>query len=191
MTAVRYPVAPNADAALSAPIARAARASEAEALAGAAVEFVSETAGPAFESREAALSAYAGRLDDERDGRRVTVDPEDRFCALIELAAGPIKPGPVMKPSYQGGRRWPKPAAPRPTIWRLSVRYWRMAAAQPLLEAETASPRAGRPATSLDAEALRERLSKPLRPLKPQQPLDIGLFEVRPPEAPHILMPDE
>jgi hypothetical protein len=31
----------------------------------------------------------------------------------------------------------------------------------------------------------------PLRPVKPQQPLDIGLFETRPPEAPHIVMPDE
>ena len=30
-----------------------------------------------------------------------------------------------------------------------------------------------------------------LRATKPQQPLDIGLFEVHPPEAPHIVMPDE
>jgi hypothetical protein len=43
----------------------------------------------------------------------------------------------------------------------------------------------------MDAPALRARLERPLRPVKPQQPLDIGLFEVRPPEAPHILMPDE
>ena len=51
---------------------------------------------------------------------------------------------------------------------------------------------ARRPMTpAMDAQALRARLSEPLRPLKPQQPLDIGLFEVRPPEAPHILMPDE
>lgn len=32
---------------------------------------------------------------------------------------------------------------------------------------------------------------QPLLPVRPQQPLDVGLFEVRPPEAPHILMPDE
>ena len=32
---------------------------------------------------------------------------------------------------------------------------------------------------------------QPLRPVEPQQPLDIGLFEVRPPDAPHIVMPDE
>jgi hypothetical protein len=31
----------------------------------------------------------------------------------------------------------------------------------------------------------------PLRPIEPQQPLDIGLFETRLPEAPHIVVPDE
>ncbi|HEX4198073.1 MAG TPA: hypothetical protein VHZ26_11585 [Caulobacteraceae bacterium] len=193
MTAIRYPVAQNAEAALSAPMGRAARASEAEALVGAAVEFVSEAAGPAFESREAALGAYAGRLDDERPAHRVSIEPEDRYCALIEMAAGPVARRPVMKPTYQGGRRWPKPsgAAP-PTVWRLSIRYWRVAVAQPMLEAEpAAAPRGVRKAAALDAKALRERLGEPLRPVKPQQPLDIGLFEVRPPEAPHILMPDE
>jgi hypothetical protein len=192
MTAIRYPVAQNAEAALSAPMARAARASEAEALVGAAVEFVSEAAGPAFETREAALVAYAGRLDDERPEHRVTIEPEDRYCALIEMAAGPIKPKPVMRPTYQAGRRWPKPNAPRPTVWRLSIRYWRVAVDRPVLEAEpAAAARAGRTTAAMDAKALRERLGQPLRPLKPQQPLDIGLFEVRPPEAPHILMPDE
>ena len=192
MTAIRYPVAQNAEAAFSAPMARAARASEAEALAGAAVEFVSEAAGPAFDSREAALSAYAGRLDDERPEHRVSIEPEDRYCALIEMAASPVAPKPVMQPTYRNGRRWPKPNAPRPTVWRLSIRYWRVAVAQPLLQAEPPSaPRTGRKTAPLDAKALRERLGEPLRSLKPQQPLDIGLFEVRPPEAPHILMPDD
>jgi hypothetical protein len=192
MTAIRYPVAQNAEAALSAPMARAARASEAEALVGAVVEFVSEAAGPAFETREAALSAYAGRLDDERPEHRVSVEAEDRYCALIEMAAGLPKPRPVMKPTYKDGRRWPKAAAARPTVWRLSIRYWRVAVAQPVLEAEPpGAPRPGRKTAGLDAKALRDRLGEPLRPVKPQQPLDIGLFEVRPPEAPHILMPDE
>ena len=192
MTAIRYPVAQNAEAALSAPMARVARASEAEALAGAAVEFVSEAAGPAFDSREAALDAYAGRLDDERPDHRVSIEPEDRYCALVEMAAAPVAPKPAMQPTFRNGRRWPKPNAPKPTVWRLSIRFWRVAKAQPVLEAEpAAAPRAGRKAEPLDAKALRERLGEPLRPLKPQQPLDIGLFEVRPPEAPHILMPDE
>src|ERR1019366_6345420 len=168
MTAIRYPVAQNAEAAFSAPMARTARASE------------------------AALSAYAGRLDDERPEHRVSIEPEDRYCALIEMAAGPVAPKPVMQPTYRNGRRWPKPNAPRPTVWRLSIRYWRVAVAQPLLQAELPSaPRTGRKTAPLDAKALRGRLGEPLRSLKPQQPLDIGLFEVRPPEAPHILMPDD
>jgi len=32
--------------------------------------FVTEAVGPAFASREEALDAYAGRLDDERPGKR-------------------------------------------------------------------------------------------------------------------------
>jgi hypothetical protein len=40
-------------------------------------------------------------------------------------------------------------------------------------------------------ETLRAIARQPLKPVKPQQPLDIGLFETRPPEAPHIVMPDE
>jgi len=192
MSAIRYPVAASAEAALSAPFGRAARASEAEALAGAAVEFASEAAGPAFATREAALDAYSGRLDDERAGRAVTVQPEDRYCALTELAAEPGRMPAAARPTYRGGRRWPKPAAAPATVWRLIVRYWRVKAAQPLLElAEPTRAPARKSLQSLDAKALRERLSEPLRPVKPQQPLDIGLFEVHPPEAPHIVMPDE
>ena len=32
---------------------------------------------------------------------------------------------------------------------------------------------------------------RPLRPVEPQQPLDIGLFETRLPENPAIVVPDE
>lgn len=193
MAAIRYPVAQSAEAALSRPLARAARASEAEAIAGAAVEFVSEAAGPAFESRDEALDAYAGRVDDERPGHRASIEPEDRYCALIELAAGPKSAPSAMKPIYRDGRRWPRPPATAPaTIWRLSIRYWRVAQPQPVLEsAPAAAPRGRRKVVALDATALRERISQPLRPVKPQQPLDIGLFEFRPPDAPHIVMPDE
>ena len=192
MSAIRYPVAATAEAALSAPIGRAARASQAGALAGAGVEFASEAVGAAFASREAALDAYAGRLDDERPGHAAAIQPEDRYCALVELAAEPRRTPPALKPVYRAGRRWPKPAAAPATVWRLIVRYWRVTSAQPLLElAEPSPPPARKSLQSLDAKALRERLSEPLRPVKPQQPLDIGLFEVRPPEAPHIVMPDE
>ena len=46
-------------------------------------------------------------------------------------------------------------------------------------------------AETLDAGALRALARQPLRPVRPQQPLDVGLFEFRPPDAPHIIMPDE
>ena len=196
MSAVLYPVAANAAAALNAPLGRAARASEAVLLAGEAVVFVSETAGPAFPTREAALDAFAGRIDDERPGARQSVQPEDRYCELRELAkATPPKPGKSMPPApvYRDGRRWPAPLPPTATIWRLSVSYWKIVdgAAQPVLEHPHQPPPRRRAAPAQDAQALRERLGQPLKPVKPQQPLDIGLFEVRLPEAPHILMPDE
>jgi hypothetical protein len=193
MTAVRFPIAPNAEAALSAPLGRASRQSEAGLIAGVAVAFSTETVGPAFASREEALSAYAGRVDDDRPGQSCSILPEDRFCELRELAAArPPRPGTAkpMKPVYRNGRRWPAPQAAPETIWRLSVSFWRTqpAAVEPLPDTP---PAPGRATKALDPAALRARLSEPLRPLKPQQPLDIGLFEVRPPEAPHILMPDE
>ena len=68
MTAVLYPIARNAEAALSRPLGRAARAGEAQVLAEASVRFAQEMVGPAFESRQAALDAFADRLDDERGG---------------------------------------------------------------------------------------------------------------------------
>lgn len=36
----------------------------------------------------------------------------------------------------------------------------------------------------MDTDALRALTCQPLRAVKPQQPLDIGLFETRLPEAP-------
>ena len=44
---------------------------------------------------------------------------------------------------------------------------------------------------AVDADTLRAYTRQPLQPVKPQQPLDIGLFERRLPEAPHIVVPDE
>jgi len=195
MSAVLYPVAANAAAALNAPLGRAARASEAVLLAGGHVAFVSEATGPAFVSRAAALDAFTGRIDDERPGRVRSVQPQDRYCDLRELAQGaPPKPGKSTppRPVYRDGKRWPEPMKPPATVWRLSISYWKIvqADAEPILEHPPGDPAARRPA-SQDVAALRERLSAPMTPLKPQQPLDVGLFEFRPPEAPHILMPDE
>ena len=59
------------------------------------MRFVTEATGPAFATREAALDAYAGRLDDPRPGHGVTVAPEDRYCALAERIEGAATPAPV------------------------------------------------------------------------------------------------
>lgn len=204
MTAVAFPIAASAEAALAAPLGRAARQSQAAALAGQPVAFVTEATGPAFASREAALDVYAGRLDDERPGRVVSVQPEDRYCVLRELAAAPPpaasgrpRGAGAMRPVYRDGRRWPPPP-PRPeTVWRLSVSYWRVGgAAAPVLAAPEpaatpAASRRARAAAADDPALLRRLADQPLRPAKVQKALDIGLFEFRPPEAPHIVMPDE
>ena len=82
-----------------------------------------------------------------------------------------------------------RPGVSLATIWRISVSYWRIggADAAPPPQARAVRKTGG----DLDAQALRAIARAPLRPIRPQKALDIGLFEVRPPEAPHILMPDE
>jgi hypothetical protein len=190
MSAILYPVAANAEAALARPKGRAAREREAQALAGGPVRFVTEPTGPAFASRDAALDAYAGRLDDARPGHGVAVAPEDRFCTLaarIDHAAMPVEP------AFKGGRRWPKaPAAPGPTVFRLMVSYWRLGdAPAETVEDQARAMRRRADAAALNAAQLRALAQQPLRPFKPQQPLDAGLFEMPAPEAPHILIPDE
>ncbi len=195
MNAVLFPVAASAQQALSAPLGRAARQADAARLAAGEVAFVSEAVGPAFATREAALDAFAGRLDDERPGHGRTVAPEDRFLGLREVIAGPAprRRSTPMRPSYQDGRRWPKPPAPPETVWRLSVSYWRVrqageaVLAPPPMDAQ-ARRRTG---AAADPRELRRRLDEPLQAVKPQQALDIGLFEIRLPDAPHIVMPDE
>jgi hypothetical protein len=190
MSAILYPVAANAEAALSRPLGRAVRQREAGAVAGEAVEFVTEAVGPAFATQAAARAAYAGRVDDAGAGAAPAA--EDRYCRLAELVVGAAAPGPV-QPTFEGGRRWPAahPPAPR-TAWRLQVSYWRIAGAERPLEAPQARrARRSREAARLDAASLRAMARQPLRAVEPQQPLDIGLFEARLPEAPHIIVPDE
>jgi hypothetical protein len=192
MSAILYPVAANAEAALTRPKGRAAREREARTLAGGPVRFVTEPTGPGFASREAALDAYAGRLDDPRPGRGVQIAPEDRYCSLAERIEGAATPEPV-QPVFAGGRRWPKAAAVRgATVVRLMISYWRLGDDETAALAEQArAMRRRAEAAALDAGQLRALARQPLRPVKPQQPLDAGLFEMPAPEAPHILIPDE
>lgn len=183
MTAVLYPVAPTAEAALSAPLGKAMREREAKDMAGRDVEFISEDVGPAFESAEAAEAAYGQAL-------------EGGFARIREVVAKVKGRTPVVapvRPIYEGGRRWPKVEQPlAKTVWRLSVSYWRIV--DPARYAELEQARRARKAAEgerLDREALRALSRQPLKPVKPQQPLDVGLFEYRLPEAPDIVIPDE
>ena len=167
VTAILYPVAPDAEAALNAPRGRAARQSEAARLAGEPVAFVREYIGPVFRDEAEARAVWAMRLDGA---------PEDRFCALRAII-----------------QRSRVPFAPPHTAFRLTVAYWRIGAA-PAQPAEAQQARKARRATKGEAPGgptLDALANQPLLPVRPQQPLDIGLFEVRLPEAPHIVVPDE
>jgi hypothetical protein len=185
MSAIRYPVAADAEAALASPLGRAAREREAAQLAGGPVAFVSETAGPAFASAEAARAAYPDWLEGL---------PEDRFCAVREVVDGAEGRWPVLAPvapSFEDGRRWPAPGGGRlPTAWRLSVSFWRVVAPAEVAEQARAVRRRAR-ASELAAKDLRTLSRQPLRPVRPQQPLDIGLFEAPLPEDPDSFIPDE
>ena len=178
--------------ALNAPVGRAARESEAALLARAEVEFVTQEAGPGFATRAEALAAYAGRLDDEDKARFIAT--EDKFCKLREVVAAPsaVKRLRQAKATLKDGHRWSAaPPAPE-TAWRLSVSYWRIKGAEEIAALEQARKARRRvQAEGLDAAALRALTQQPLAPVQPQQPLDIGLFEFRPPEAPHLIIPDE
>jgi hypothetical protein len=196
---ILYPVADTPEAALHAARGHAARAREAERLAGGAVRFVTEPVGPAFSSREAALDAYAGRIEDERPGRP-SPPPEARWTQLRPVSAAPgdkPRPRPPVKPVYREGRRWPSPpsstadAEPK-TLWRLSVSYWRIEQAA-VVPPEAAARKLRRDvaAKDLDGAVLDALARQPLRPLRPQRALDIGLFEYRPPDAPDLIIPDE
>ena len=195
MTAILYPVAATAEAALVAPLGRAERERQALDLAGGPVSFVSEPVGQIFDTREAALDAHAGRVEDDRPGRGVALAPEDRFCQLREVVKGAPGRWPVLTPltpTFEAGRRWPAPErqAGLPTGWRLSVSYWRVQSAQDVAE-QARLARKKTAAASANSEELRTMAAQPLRPVRPQQPLDIGLFETRPPEAPDTVIPDE
>ena len=179
---ILYPVATTAEAALHAPCGYAAREREAKSLSveGAVVAIVTEPVGPAFASRQAALDAYPGA--DESGWRQ-----------LVPVAPTAAKAPAPVKPVYSGGRRWPEPPARDELLWRLSVSYWRIGAAadarEPLAPArKVRREEAGRALKGGDLNALARQ---PLRAVRPQQPLDTGLFEVRRPEAPDILIPDE
>lgn len=178
MSAIVYPVAENAEQAMHTPLARTEREREAALAAGGPVVFTSEAVGPAFVSEAAAEDAYRG------------LPPGDWRSLRPVTERKPFSP---VKPVNRGGRRWPEPAAPPPVLWRLSISYWKIvgAEAEPPPSAPARKLRKDPGATELGARELRALAHQPLRPARPQQPLDIGLFEVRLPEAPDRIVPDD
>ena len=172
-----FPVAPTAEAALHAPLGAAERAGEAERVAGGPVRLATEVVGPAFASREAAEAAYASHL-------------AAPGCELRPVIPATGTPAPV-RALRSGPRRWPERPGAASSLWRLQVTFWRPEGeeARPLAPARRARREAQ--GSGLDAAALRRLTAQPLHPVRPQQPLDIGLFEVRAPEAPDLILPDE
>ena len=194
MTSILYPVAETAEAALHAPRGYAAREREARSLAAHPVAFASEVVGPAFATREAALDAYAGRVEDDRTGG-LAVPPESRWRQLVPVCAetGNRRTATApAQPTYRDGRRWPVREDTPSIRWRLLVSYWKLESAAGELQGEAARKlRRGDAGRDLGGPALNALARQPLRPVRLQQPLDIGLFEMRPPEAPDTLIPDE
>jgi hypothetical protein len=173
---ILYPIAADASQALTAPLGRAARETDAARLASEPVAFVREFTGPAFRSEDEARNAHAGRLDDARPNARTTVAPEDRYCELRPIA-----------------QRSLIPFAPPHTVWRLSVAYWRVGeikAQAPDLPQARKAKRATK-GDAPDGRTLNAFAEQPLRPVRAQQPLDFGLFEVPLPENPQLTIPDE
>jgi hypothetical protein len=174
---ILYPIAASADEALRAPKGFAVREREAREAAAGPVEFVSEGVGPAFATREALAEAFKTAVGQPWS--------DIRPVAKGDRAKGPIKP------VNADGRRWPQAKAAEPVLWRLSISYWRMAGSEAPPADAARKLRRDPEAGNLDPKALRALARQPLRAMKPQQPLDVGLFEVRLPESPHLLMPDE
>jgi hypothetical protein len=176
VSAILYPIAADASGALNAPLGRAAREKQARTLAGEPVAFAREFTGPVFKNEDAARAAYAGRLDDPRPDTRIAIAPEDRYCEL--------------RPVAERGRM---PFSGTHTVWRLSVGYWKVGGpqAEPADLPQARKTRRDRTGEVPDGDTLDALAHQPLRPIKAQQPLDIGLFEVRMPEDPGRLMPDE
>jgi len=190
MSSILYPVALDAASALAAPWGRAARLREAERVAGEAVSFVTHTLGPPYAARAAALDAFRGRVEDDRPGQALQIPPEDRYVRLVEKVATGHPPPPAI-PVLKDGRRWPTPPPPPKTVWCLQVTYWRPVSAAPPLDDMQARKARIAAREALDPQTLRALTRQPLRAVRPQQPLDIGLFERRLPESPHIIVPDE
>lgn len=202
MSLIAYPIAADAHEALTRLRAgealRAIREKEAELAARARVAFVTQTVGPVYETRDEALDAYAGLVEDDRKGRTFMPADSDRFCLLTCRIRDPKrgKPKP-MQPVFAEGQRWPKKREPVASAWQLSLSYWkimtvaqaRAAGIPPIGQARHLRKKAaGRELTPEEIVALSQG---PLTAARPQKALDFGLFDFPLPENPAIIIADE
>lgn len=192
---LRFPVAPNPDAAVHQPMGFAMREQEARTVcAGDEVRFVTAWVGPPMGSADEVLAVY---------GEQLAGQPEHWWSILPVTPSVPVagrgkggRPRRMTqaRPVFRDGRRWPAPdpeTIPH-AAWRLSIRYWKTGPDDHATPDRAARKLRRDPtAAELEARALKALAEQPLRPEGPQRALDIGLFEMRPPEAPHIIMPDE
>ena len=197
-----YPVASSPEQALIAPKGFALREREAAVVGGEEpVRFVSQWFGKAERTEAAARQALEVRLGAK--GAEIVAKALSEGWGRVEAVAlvegaQPKRPATALvaeKPVYRNGRRWPAPQdrSHKAEIgWRLSVRFWRLGEDAPAKNADQARRvRRQKEAEELDALALKALAEQPLSAYSPQKALNIGLFEFFPPEAPHILMPDE
>ena len=202
MSLIAYPIASDAHDALIRLKAgeglRAVREKEAELVAKARVAFVTQTVGPVYETRDEALNAHAGLVEDDRKGRIFMPADSDRFCLLTcrirDQKRAKSKP---MQPVFAEGQRWPAKREPVASVWQLSLSYWKiMTVAQakaagipPIGQARHLRKKAtGRDLTPEEIAALSQG---PLLAARPQKALDFGLFDFPLPENPAIIIADE
>ncbi len=166
-----FPLANDPATALSAPAGRARSLAEARALHAGAKELAAGFGPGTFSDVAEAIA---------RHGEAVAAG----YAEIVPVFEGVAGPG---KPLARGGnKRWPIPRPPRALRWRIVVRYWPI----PAVETPVARRRAAA-SPKLRPESPEGRL----RPVKPQAPLDFGLFagdyEVPARDDPDLLIPDE
>jgi hypothetical protein len=198
---IAYPVAASVEKALCAPLGFAMRERDAARLGpDEEIAFTSSWVLDAAPDEETAKAAVAARYG-EKGALGLARGLAEGWLKLepVGLVDGvqPKRPSGVLvpvKPVLEGGSRWPRPvdAPHRPKVgWRLSLRFWRLGEAPAGPSEPARKLRKKRDAEALERQHLQALVEQPLTAYSPQKALDIGLFEIIPPEAPHILMPDE
>ncbi len=164
---------------------RAAREKEAEARAGHRVAFVSQSLGPLYESLEEARNAFKGLVEEEQ---------VCKFVCRLKATTGARRKN--EQPVFEDGVRWPKVTAPRPSVWQLSVSYWKILPTNRSVPAAAGGEQARKlrktaKGQDLTPEQIQALIETPMTAFRPQKSLDFGLFDFIPPDQPDIIIADE